>query len=267
MARRPKPWYRKSRGAWFVTLEGVQHNLGLPKNEAFERFYELMREPQQRKVPSQSLAAIIDAFLEWTEKHRAPDTYEWYRYRLQRFIERYPDLRTSELKPYHVQTWVDGYSFSSTSKRNYIRVVKRCLRWATVQGYLDKNPVADLEVPVAQHREVAIGEEEFESLLSYVRNREFEDLLVVTWETGCRPQELLRVEARHVDLKHQRWVFKTSESKGQRKSRVVYLTDTAMAVTTRLMLAHPQGALFRNSAGRPWTSDAVNCAVNGVRIR
>ena len=87
MARRPKPWYRKSRGAWFVTLDGAQHNLGPDKNEAFEQFYELMREPQQRKVPSQSLAAIIDAFLEWTEKHRAPDTYEWYRYRLQRFID------------------------------------------------------------------------------------------------------------------------------------------------------------------------------------
>ena len=84
---------------------------------------------------------------------------------MQRFIERYPDLRTSELKPYHVQTWMDGYQLSSTSKRNYIRAVKRYLRWATVQGYLEKSPISDLEVPAAEHREVAISEEEFESLL------------------------------------------------------------------------------------------------------
>jgi hypothetical protein len=38
------------------------------------------------------MAAIIDAFLEWVVHNRAPDTYEWYRYRLQRFIERYPNL-------------------------------------------------------------------------------------------------------------------------------------------------------------------------------
>ncbi len=47
MARRAKPWFRKARGAWFVTVEGVQHNLGADKKEAFERFYQLMREPPQ----------------------------------------------------------------------------------------------------------------------------------------------------------------------------------------------------------------------------
>jgi hypothetical protein len=32
------------------------------------------------------LAAIVDAFLEWVERNRSPETCEWYRYRLQRFI-------------------------------------------------------------------------------------------------------------------------------------------------------------------------------------
>ena len=46
MARRAKPWFRKARGAWFVTVEGVQHILGADKKEAFERFYQLMRQPR-----------------------------------------------------------------------------------------------------------------------------------------------------------------------------------------------------------------------------
>lgn len=65
MARRAKPWFRKARGAWFVTVEGVQHNLGADKKEAFERFYQLMRQPQKRVVSSQSLVAVVDAFLDW----------------------------------------------------------------------------------------------------------------------------------------------------------------------------------------------------------
>ena len=67
MARRPKPWFRKSRQAWFVTLDGVQHNLGPDKKEAYDRFCQLMRHPRQRRVSSQSLAAIIDEFLDWVQ--------------------------------------------------------------------------------------------------------------------------------------------------------------------------------------------------------
>jgi hypothetical protein len=43
-------------------------------------------------------------------------------------------------------------------------------------------------------------------ILANTRDRAFCDLLISTWESGCRPQESLRVEARHVDLANQRWV-------------------------------------------------------------
>ena len=93
--------------------------------------------------------------------NRSPETYEWYRYRLQRFLDRYPDLRTDDLRPFHVETWADSYGFSVTSKRNYLRSVKRCMKWAKKQGYIERNPIEDLEVPVAEHREVAITRDEF----------------------------------------------------------------------------------------------------------
>ena len=68
----------------------------------------------------------------------------------------YPDLRASDLRPYHVETWADGYNFSVTSRRNYLRSVKRCMKWAKKQGYIDRNPIEDLEVPMAESKEVAI---------------------------------------------------------------------------------------------------------------
>ena len=263
-----KPWFREARGAWFVTVGGTQHNLGPDKKQAFDRFYELMRQPQERKVDPRSLIAIIDAFLEWVEKHRSPDTFEWYRYRLQRFAERHPTLTVSELKPFHVQKWVDSYpGLSVTSRRNYLRTIKRCLAWAVRQGYLEQNPLSTLEVPSGERKEVAVTLDEYETLLSYCRDDNFRDLVVVTWDTGCRPQESLRVEARHVDLANQRWVFPQKESKGKRAPRIVYLSEKAAEITARLMNTNPTGALFRNTEGKAWSTDAVNCAFDRIQVR
>jgi integrase len=268
MKKFPKPWFRPSRKTWYVTLDGQQFNLGQDKQQAFERYKQLVSRPRPKAAASYSLAAIIDAFLEWSQKHRSPDTYEWYRYRLQRFIERYPDLLVSDLRPYHVQVWVDSYpDFSKTTRRNYTRSVKRCLNWALQQGYIDHNPVAHLEVPGAERRETIITSEEFETLLSFIPDDSLRDPVIVTWETGCRPQESLRVEARHIDLENQRWVFPQNESKGKQAPRVVYLTDTAMAITRRLMLKYPTGPLFRNVNGKAWSADTVNCGFDRIRIR
>ena len=267
MARAPKPWYWHDREAWFVTIDRKRHNLGPVKADAIKRFHQLMAKPIRRVMRSDSLLTVIDAFLDWTQKHKAPDTHEWYRYRLERFARRYPDMTVAELKPFHVQEWADSYNFSVTSRRNYLRSVKRCLKWAARQGYIEQSPIADLEVPAAQNREVVVRAAEFERMLSLVPESAFRDLLTVTWESGCRPQESLRVEVRHVDLKNRRWVFPKSESKNRQASRVVYLTDAAFEITQRLIASRLGGHVFRNSDGKPWTPSSVNCAFTRLRIR
>lgn len=267
MSHFPKPFFKKARGLWYVEIDRKQINLGGDRDEAYRQYHQLMVQPRAKSVAPRSLAAVVDAFLEWVEKHRSAETYEWYRYRLQRFCTRYPDLRTSDLRPFHVENWVDEYQFSVTSRRNYLRSVKRCLKWAVKQGYLDSSPVAHMEVPAAQRREVVVTQVDFDRMMNYVRNDALSDLIIVTWETGCRPQESLRVEARHVDLANHRWVIPKSESKTKRMVRVVYLSDRAFAITRRLMLAHPEGPLFRNIDGRPWTTDAVNCGFLAIQQR
>lgn len=268
MARRAKPWFWKARRCWYVTLDGTRHNLGPDKKRAWGRFHELMRQPTGRQVASETVVAIIDLFLEWNQTKRSPDTYEWYRYRLQRFAERYPDLTVAELRPFHVEEWVDSYpQLSKTSRRNYIRSVKRCVRWAKKLGYINQNPIGELEAPTADRKETFITVDEYDVLLTAIPDEAFRDLVILTWETGCRPQESLRVEARHVDSERNRWVFPTQEAKGRRKPRIVYMTDAAMEITKRLASQNPTGPIFRNSKGRPWTKDSVNCAFDRVRMR
>jgi len=169
MARTPKPWFWKARNGWYVTIDGVRHFLAAEKEPAVTRFHQLMAEPPKRIIRADSLAVIIDVFLEWCQKHRAPDTYEWYRYRLERFVQRYPSLRTHELRPFHVQQWLDSMpELASGSHRNYCRSIKRAMRWAKRQGYVDRNPIADLEEPRCGKRETVISQAEYERILSLV---------------------------------------------------------------------------------------------------
>ncbi len=71
------------------------------------------------------------------------------------------------------------------------------------------------------------------------------------WLTGCRPQESIRIEKRHVDLKNNRIVLSPRESKGKKQARVVYLVDEAKALLRPMLDAVPSGILFRNANGTP----------------
>ena len=266
MARSPKPWYRRDRKAWFVTIDGKRHNLGRDRKSAFQRFHELMARPAKRTVSTQSVAGIFDTFLDWTLKHRSPRTYDWYRERCQWFLKAAPKLDVDQFQPYHVQEWVDSNpNWSDGHKRGCIVAIQRPFRWAQKMGYIERNPIAHLEKPQSGRRDQCITEREYQEIIEAIPDNEFRELLQVAWECGPRPQELLRVEARHVDLKNGRWLFPKEEAKGKRRARVVYLTETAIEITTRLMLKHPEGPLFRNTQVRPWKPCSANCRFHRLK--
>ena len=271
MPHYPKPFFRKDRQLWYVQLDGRQINLGPDRAAAFAQYRDLMAEPKPAPVVTaaagQFVVVLCDKFLDWVERHRSAGTYQWYWWRLQSFARRYPKLTIDELRPYHVQEWIDAQTISPTTQRNCIRAVKRAIKWARQQGYIESSPLTELEAPSAERREVLISEAQYVQLLDAIRDPNFYDLVVTSWETGCRPQESLRVEARHVDLKNQRWVFPKSESKTRQLSRVVYLTDTALTITAELVKKYPIGPLFRNSYSESWTNYAIQCAFRRVKTR
>jgi integrase len=260
MPRKPKLRYWAARKVYYCQINGRRHYLGKDKKVAEREFHRLMSAPPPKKaVASHSVVAVIDEYLEWCHKHRRPETYRWYLDRLQSFVQTIdPALEVEELRPFHVQKWVDAQEdWKNGSRRNAIAAVKRVFRWAEEQGYIDRNPIALMKKPACGKKETIVPEPHYEAMLAATRDEEFRDLLIVTWETGCRPQESLRVEARHVDLTNQRWVIPTTP--GKPDNRVVYLTDAALEITKKLVEKHPSGPLFRNTDGVPWTTDAVNC--------
>jgi integrase len=288
----PEPFYKPSRDTWYVEIDRKQYSLGRhpetapppkknkngewkPPPQIQSAFHQLMAAPPEPRptLRAGSVVELIDKFLAWCQENRKPETYEWYRWRLQLFCDylkknRIPQALVSELKPFHLDEFLSCWpGWSSGMKHGACRVVQRAMLWAEKKGYIDRSPVAHYEKPRPGKRNVVISPEEFEKILSVAGSQNFRDLLEVTWETAARPQESLAVEARHVDLVNARWFFPPDESKGEQWPRVVYLTSRALEITRRLMEAHPSGPLFRNADGRPWTPFAVNCAFIRIQER
>jgi integrase len=225
-----------------------------------------MANPEE-PVSSESVAAVIDLFLDWTQAHREPETYKWYQKYLQSFLDslKPKTLLVAKLKAHHVESWVDRHAWGDSSRRGAMTAVARCFNWAEKKGHINSNPIRrKLEKPPAGQRDRVVSQEEYDTLLTHL-NPNLKDLLVTAWETGARPQEITRVEARHVDLQNGRWVFPVKESKGKKEKRIVYLSDAALEITKRLMDRFPEGPIFRNRLGAPWARFTVACCFDRLK--
>ena len=108
MKKFPKPWYRSSRGLRYVTLDGVQHNLGPDKDAAFKQYKQLLVQPEQTTASCHTVALIVDAILDWSQKHQAERTYFRYRDYCQSFVNLFPERLVAELKPGNPSTFRNG---------------------------------------------------------------------------------------------------------------------------------------------------------------
>lgn len=270
MPRTNKIWFWEARNEWCVKINRVRHRLGPDKAEAELRFHQLKAAPHEAVAPADrdAAATIIDEFLDWTQKNRELGTYDWYRDHLQSFLDAITPktLAVGKIKPEHVENWLDSHRWGDSVRRGAITAVLRAFNWAEKRGRIDKNPLrGKIEKPTAGKREQVITPAEYKQVLDIVSGP-FRDLLITVWETGCRPQEVTRVEARHVELKESRWVFPVKESKGKKKKRVVWLTPAVLAIVKRLTAKHSDGPLYRNNDGDPWTPSALNCAFIRLQV-
>jgi hypothetical protein len=103
----PKPFFRPTRKVWYVQIDGKQVNLGPDQAVAFETYHTLMAsrsvspaapEARTQAPPSRLVVVLVDEFLDFVQKHRAADTYRWYRDRLDLFCNSIPaDLTCDQL--------------------------------------------------------------------------------------------------------------------------------------------------------------------------
>lgn len=268
MARTPKPWYRKSKKAWYVFRNGKQVRLGKTKTEATQRFYELMAE-KPVEIARGSVAELCEQYMDWLEKNRASRTYDWYKERVERFLKVEPTIRVSEITPHHIQRWLDKQDWSDGYKRGVVTALKRIFNWGVKQGLLASNPIQGLEKPPESHRETPVTEEEYEFVLEHTTDQDFKDVVQFLWSVGCRPQELMLLRPEDIDPSRGTAVLTREDSKGKRHRRVIYLPDEALAIVQRRIDSSP---IFVNTRGNAWTAYAMSCRFqklkkkHGVRL-
>lgn len=268
-----EPFWRSERNCWYVHLGTKTVRLDPDKGEAWRLWHVMMaRKPEERVAPvarvgTVSAVEVIDRFLGWAEVNRARPTYEAYKQRLQPLIDSIPAaLAADELKPYHLTAVMDAKAtWGANRKSDFAVAVNRAFNWAVKQGIIDRNPVAHVERPAREVRELHVTPKDYAEVMAAVAEPNFRTLLEVAWETGARVQELRKLEARHYEPEHHRLVLLPKESKGKRQRRVIYLDEKAEAVIKSQVEKFPSGALLRNSEGAAWTKDAINCAF--VRLK
>ena len=135
-------------------------------------------------------------------------------------------LAISELKPFHVQQWLDANPGWKTGERGAVIAVQRAFNWAAKHG-ADRPPARSATSRSRRPGGATTSSRpsEFAAILGHVKDQEFRDLLDRLLGDRLPAAGGLAVEARHVDLAERRWVFPVEESKGKKQQRVVYLTE------------------------------------------
>ncbi len=254
-----KPFYMKKCKAWYVWHNGKQVRLSHDKEEAFQTYHEL----KSQNAPisnSDTVASLLNAYLEWCSQNRSEKTYDWYRLFLSSFARFVgATQRISDLKPFHVTKWLAANDWSNTTQHNVTRALKRAFNWARREGRLSHNPIQAAQTAAPERREIVLSPDEYDLVYSVASDDAFRDYLTILHETGCRPQEAKAIEARHCQLDISRIVFPAKESKGKRFPRVIYLTEAAHQLVERLCEQFPEGPILRNADGEPWHRNAVRC--------
>ena len=212
------------------------------------------------------MTAVCNLFLDFSLKAHAQRTYQWYRDFLEDFCLFAGKLRISELDATHVAAWLDRHPAWKGCRRAVI-AVKRVFNWAYTGGKIEVNPLRTVQKPPARARERFVTREERQQIFdNYPEGDCFRDFLFGLEQTGCRPGEISMVTAEHFEPRTNVWILGEHKTEGKTgEPRVIILTPEMVALTKRLIQAHPTGPLFLNEDGKPWNRNAIRCRFRRVR--
>lgn len=263
----PDIWWWEARGQWYTTLRGKQHKLGKEEQAARIKFAELLLEqptaqPVQPPTPAAEVTAleVCDRFLKWSKAHKKTPTFKWHNHFLQSWFESIPSrLKAVDVRPHHVQSWVDARGWKDTTANRAISVVQRAFSWGEQQGLLETNRIRRMQKPSMKRHEVALTAKQIKPLILEASTEALKTAIRTLAATGMRPKEFRHLEIRHLDPPNRRAVLQWSEGKGER-IRVIYFSRDAWKIVRKAAGKRKEGAVFLNSRGKPWTMNALRTA-------
>ena len=83
--REPKPFWRSSKQAWYLQINGRQRSLGKDKKKAWERYHQIMAEVEPIEPSKATVAELFEIYLDWVEQNRSDGGYQKVRRHLKHF--------------------------------------------------------------------------------------------------------------------------------------------------------------------------------------
>jgi integrase len=274
--RVPRPWQRKSSGVWYIQIGKRQTALGRDKKKAEAEANRLWREQSQSSgvVPAggYTVGEIATAYGNWLAKNRAPSTATIRRYLIGEFVgfgdsTPFGNLVAHKLTPANVQAFIDSRPRvkSPSTQNGYITDIVGMMSWAVRFGIIDSNPIDKMPKPTPRIRQEFVPADKFAELIGSPKSDEFRDFLRVMLETGARVQEMVRLQAHHYH--DGRFTLAIEDSKGKRRSRVIFCPPAAAEIVEGLIRENGPGHVFLNTRGQPWDSNSVNNQMARLKLK
>ena len=282
MSRTAKPWYYQQSGWWMCYLGGKKIRLAKGrknKRAARAKLAELLAKmltSATPESPDQTIASVIEAYLEHARSGLAAVTFANRKPLLQNFAERHGWRRIEDCKPLHLTAWLasqKGWT-SDWTKATAARYIQTVFNWALRQKIVRENPFAGFSHPSGDPRR-EITHAEFQAMLRGSRGRvtirrpspgaRFRQLLIFLWYTGCRPGEAAKLQWSHVDFEAGCIILrqhKTSRSQRQKRPRVVPLHPVVMKLLRHIQAREEGAYVFLTHRRTSWDKNSL-----GLRIR
>jgi len=283
MGRDGKPWYREARNAWYVEIDGKQVRLALGKANRKAADAEFRRlasgrdgaDRLGRSAGRPTVGALVLLYVAEVERRAGAGELSEYRFAdVVRRLADFPDtcgaMLADAIRPKDVNAWLSTKAaWGPTTRADAVVEIRGIFRWAKREGHVETEPLAGLRPPPRrERREHVIDAEAAGAVAEHIVSPAFRDLWCFLWWTGCRPKEARTVEARHVDWERGQVVRRDHKTaRSTRRDRVIPLPWQARFLLIRRAERWPDGPLFRNERGHPWTKDAVHNQIWRLRTR
>jgi len=210
---------------------------------------------------------LIDKFLAYCSRHRAPATLGFYRARLKTFREQYNSRELGTLTPLEIDEHLAdvGKGMSDSTRHHDAMALERLQAFALEHKLLDKPVFGRLEKPRVAQRDRVPTADETATILANAAPA-FRVIYLALRQCGARPGELCRATIADIDRTSRVIVLrehKTARKTG--KPRRIPIGQKLGELLEQAIGTRTEGPIFQSPAGKGWSVQNLSRTYSRMR--